>query len=509
MVSGGTQMLKNSGRWDRGLLLGLGTLGILVVGAGIVMPVQTATLLVATAFSIPTAILALRLLESHRISENLGRVVRRDRLTGVLDREAFLDTLNARIGTEGTVARGDHVLVRLSVDARSGKENGRPDATLDELLKSMGARLRRNIRDVDAVGRLGPTEFGIFLSDLADPFHVEKTVRRIVDAAAQPYRIARMTVSRTLSAGIALSPSHGTDASTLMQNAWISLETAQQVPGTEIRLFETGMEDGADNDRISIHDLGDALETGQFDVHYQPQVKLATGQVIAHEALARWSHPKLGEISPADFVPLAEETGFIVPLGEWILRRACEDAASWPEPRRVGVNLSPVQFQQTSVTALVRRALDESGLKPHELELEITENLLMSDADSVLRELMDLREMGVGIAMDDFGTGYSSLSYLSRYPISKIKIDRSFMLGLSRDRAASAIVGCIVSLGRSLDVEILAEGVESEEQARLLGDLGCDHGQGFLFGRPKPASEAAERLRGRRMQPTTDVRKSA
>lgn len=509
MVLGGTQMFKSTGRWDRGLLFGLGTLGILVVGAGIALPVQTATMLVATAFSIPTAILALRLFESHRISERLGRVERRDRLTGVLDREAFLDLLKARLSADAKIARGNHVLVRLSVDTRSGNENGRPDATLDEMLKCIGARLQRNVRDVDAVGRIGAREFGIFLSDLADPFHVENTVRRIVDAAAQPYRIARMKVSRTLSAGIALSPAHGTDAGTLMQNAWLSLETAQQVPGTEIRFFETGMETDGETGRISISDLGDALETGQFDVHYQPQVRLATGQICAHEALARWTHPELGEISPADFVPLAEESGFIVPLGEWILRRACEDAASWPEPRCVGVNLSPVQFQQTSVTALVRRALDESGLSAHELELEITESLLMSDADSVLRELVDLREMGVGIAMDDFGTGYSSLSYLSRYPISKIKIDRSFMLGLSRDRAASAIVSCIVSLGRSLDVEILAEGVETEEQARLLSDLGCDQGQGFLFGRPKPASDAAERLRGRGMLPATDVRQSA
>ena len=244
------------------------------------------------------------------------------------------------------------------------------------------------------------------------------------------------------------------------------------------------------------HELRLALGREEFEVVYQPQYDLATERQCGSEALIRWHHPVHGKIAPGHFISVAEETGLIVPLGEWVLRRACSDAVNWPEPLFVSVNLSPVQFRDGDVAETVAQVLKETGLPPERLELEITESLLINDTEEVLGKLNRLRELGVDIAMDDFGTGYSSLSYLARFPFSKIKIDRQFIRNMTRDPAMRAIVKTIIALGKSLDVTITAEGVETQEQAAMLREFGCPQVQGFLYGYPgAPRRRTARRAR--------------
>jgi EAL domain-containing protein (putative c-di-GMP-specific phosphodiesterase class I) len=251
-----------------------------------------------------------------------------------------------------------------------------------------------------------------------------------------------------------------------------------------------------------------ALGRGEFEVVYQPQFDLATERQCGSEALIRWHHPVHGKIAPAHFIAVAEDTGLIVPLGEWVLRRACSDAVKWPEPLFVSVNLSPAQFREGDVAALVAGVLKETGLSPERLELEITENLLINDTEEVLAKLSRLRQLGVNIAMDDFGTGYSSLSFLARFPFSKIKIDRQFVRNMTRDPAMRAIVKSVIALGKSLDVVITAEGVETEEQAEMLREFGCPQVQGFLYGYPGPADTSLMELSGN-VTPITAGRHSA
>jgi EAL domain-containing protein (putative c-di-GMP-specific phosphodiesterase class I) len=243
----------------------------------------------------------------------------------------------------------------------------------------------------------------------------------------------------------------------------------------------------SDNRTRAMGELRLALDRGEFELVYQPQFDLATGRQCGLEALIRWHHPVHGKIAPGHFIGVAEDTGLIVPIGEWVLRRACGDAVNWPEELFVSVNLSPAQFREGDVCAMVANVLEATGLPPARLELEITENLLINDTEDVLAELSRLRRLGVHIAMDDFGTGYSSLSYLARFPFSKIKIDRQFILSMTSDPAMHAIVRTIIALGKSLDVTITAEGVETEEQAAMLREFGCTQVQGFLYGYPGPA----------------------
>jgi len=251
-----------------------------------------------------------------------------------------------------------------------------------------------------------------------------------------------------------------------------------------------------------------ALGREEFEVVYQPQYDLATERQCGSEALVRWQHPVHGRIAPGHFISVAEDTGLIVPLGEWVLRRACLDAAKWPDPHFVSVNLSPAQFRDGDVAETVAQVLNETKLRPERLELEITENLLINDTDEVLSKLNRLRELGVAIAMDDFGTGYSSLSYLARFPFSKIKIDRQFIRNMTRDPAMKAIVKTIIALGKSLDVIITAEGVETEEQAAMLREFGCQQVQGFLYGYPGSADANTKPVDGK-VTPISAARSSA
>ena len=291
-----------------------------------------------------------------------------------------------------------------------------------------------------------------------------------------------------------MAPHDGVDADELIKKADMALYAAKSTGGGGHRFFAIEMEDAAQERRSLELDLREALSHEQFALNYQPLVDLHTGRVTTCEALLRWTHPTRGNIPPSIFIPVAEETGLIIALGEWVLNRACADAADWPRNVRVAVNLSPVQFRDESLGLQVVAALAKSGLSAQRLELEVTERLLLEDNDSTLDTMQRLQELGVSLSLDDFGTGYSSLNYLRKFPFQKIKIDRSFITDLGDGRDARAIIGAVASLGAGLDKTVVAEGIETEEQMSLVRSQGCQEGQGYLFGKPMPAADIKSRL---------------
>ena len=311
-----------------------------------------------------------------------------------------------------------------------------------------------------------------------------RLARRVCTALAEAYHVNGHELSISTSIGIAIGPLDGEPADTLLKNADLALYRAKEDGRNTFCFFEPAMDAALQKRRRLENDLRNALRKNQLYLDYQPQFDLASGRLTGYEALVRWWHPTEGEISPTTFLPIAEETGLIVPLGEWILRTACSYATTWPLDTNLAVNLSAAQFKTQDVYALVRRVLNETGLEPHRLELEITEGIILQNTEAVLDTLQRLDQLGVAIAMDDFGTGYSSLSYLARFPVKKIKIDRSFIDTLGTSPQTSAIVSSIVGLGQSLHVTITAEGVETEGQAAMLKKWGCDQVQGFYYGKP-------------------------
>jgi predicted signal transduction protein with EAL and GGDEF domain len=320
--------------------------------------------------------------------------------------------------------------------------------------------------------------------------------RRVCESLAAPYRVNGHDVTTSASIGIALSSGKDESSDVLMKNADLALYRAKQDGRNTFRFFEPAMDAALQRRQRLEHELRNALRMNQLYLDYQPQFNLTTGRLTGYEALVRWWHPSEGEVPPSTFIPIAEETGLIAPLGEWVLRTACAYATTWPPDTTLAVNLSPVQFKTQDVVGLVRNVLAETGLQPDRLELEITEGILLQNTDAVVETLKHLDALGVAIAMDDFGTGYASLNYLTRFPVKKIKIDRSFIDTLGISPQTSAIVSSIVGLGQSLNVTITAEGVETEGQAEMLRKWGCDQVQGFYYGKPDadvPESEALKR----------------
>jgi predicted signal transduction protein with EAL and GGDEF domain len=364
----------------------------------------------------------------------------------------------------------------------------------DELLRAVAERLGGLTRVVDAVGRLGGDEFAVVQTAIGNPNDAAALARRIVDALRAPYDVAGHRIVIGATVGIAIGTHGSCDPDALARNADLALYRAKQDGRGLFRFFEPAMDAAARARRQLEIDLRLALERTEFQLHYQPLLSVRTRCVASFEALVRWNHPARGQIDPDDFIPLAEEIGLITPLGSWVLRTACREAAGWPEPVGVAVNISALQFANAEILDEVRAALAESGLPPTRLELEITETALLSDSAGTLESLHALRRMGVRISMDDFGTGYSSLSYLRSFPFDKLKIDRSFIRDLGETEESVAIVRAIVGMGRSLGIATTAEGVETVEQMRkLIGD-GCTEMQGFLFSPPCPASEVPRLL---------------
>ena len=360
----------------------------------------------------------------------------------------------------------------------------------DELLKVVARRLVACLRETDTVARLGGDEFAVLATADGDQrAAAAATADKLLEAVSASYAFDGHRLDIATSIGIALAPEHGTDVDQLVKSADLALYKAKLGGRNTYRVFEAAMGADADARRALETDLRNALTRDEFELHYHPIVDIRTNEITDVEALIRWRHPERGSIEPADFIPLAEESGLINPIGEWVLRRACADAAGWPQQLKVAANLSPVQFRRGNLVDTISCILSESGLSPERLMLEITESVLMQGSTENFETLHQLRKLGISIVLDDFGTGYSSLSYLRLFPFDQIKIDRSFVGELSSNADCAAIVSAVASLGRSLRIDTVAEGVETEDQLVLARAAGCTHAQGFLFGRPCPVSE--------------------
>jgi diguanylate cyclase (GGDEF)-like protein/PAS domain S-box-containing protein len=368
----------------------------------------------------------------------------------------------------------------------------------DELLKAIAARLRSCVRDTDIVARLGGDEFAIIQTAIAEPTDAIDLVTRIHEAIRQPCEFFGHQLVADASIGIAIAPDDGTEPDQLLKNADLAMYGAKADGRGTYRFFEPAMDSRMKARRALEFDMRQAITGGEFELYYQPLINLRNNKITGCEALLRWHHSKRGMISPAEFIPIAEETGLIVPLGEWVLRTACAEAVTWPDDIKVAVNVSPVQFKSGNLVQMVINTLGASRLPAHRLELELTEAVLIRDDEAALALLHQLRAFGVRIVMDDFGTGYSSLSYLQRFPFDKIKIDRSFIKDVAEVAGTLSIVQAVVSIAASRNITTTAEGVETEHQLELLRTLGCTEMQGFLFSRPIPATEIMQLLLSRR-----------
>ncbi len=443
----------------------------------------TTSLLIVLGFSVPAAIASRRIRERWLAEDQIRYLAMHDSLTGLPNR------LQLHQHLDRAVARGKrhgHLMAVFGLDLDRFKDvnDTLGHATGDALLAEVAARLKESTREVDLVGRLGGDEFAIVAEDLDAPEDAMRLARRICTALGEPYHVNGHEVTSSASIGIAIGPLDREPPDTLLKHADLALYRAKEDGRNTYRFFEPAMDAALQKRRRLENDLRNALRKNQLYLDYQPQFDLENGRLTGYEALVRWWHPSEGEIPPTTFLPIAEETGLIVPLGEWILKTACAYATTWPLDTTLVVNLSPAQFKTQDVLGLVRRVLNETGLEAHRLELEITEGILLQNTESVMETLTRLDQLGVSIAMDDFGTGYSSLSYLTRFPVKKIKIDRSFIDTLGTSPQTSAIVSSIVGLGQSLNVTITAEGVETEGQAAMLKKWGCDQVQGFYYGEP-------------------------
>ena len=449
------------------------------------------SLLIVLGFSVPAAIASRRIRERWLAEDQIRYLAMHDSLTGLPNRlqlRQHLDRAVARSKRHGQLM----AVFGLDLDRFKDVNDTLGHATGDALLEEVAARLKESVRDVDLVGRLGGDEFAIVAEDLTTPEDAMRLARRVCTALGEAYHVNGHEVTTSASIGIAIGPLDSEPADTLLKNADLALYRAKEDGRNTFRFFEPAMDAALQKRRRLENDLRNALRKNQLYLDYQPQFDLGSGKLTGYEALVRWWHPTEGEIPPSTFIPIAEETGLIVPLGEWILRTACSYATTWPLDTNLAVNLSPAQFKTQDVYGLVRRMLNETGLEPQRLELEITEAIILQNTDAVMETLKRLDQLGVSIAMDDFGTGYSSLSYLTRFPVKKIKIDRSFIDTLGTSPQTSAIVSSIVGLGQSLNVTITAEGVETEGQAAMLRKWGCDQVQGFYYGKPETEVQEPE-----------------
>ncbi len=359
----------------------------------------------------------------------------------------------------------------------------------DLLLKTVADRLRQCVRDGDVVARLGGDEFAIMQVGATQPRDATALASRLIEVIGAPYELGGRQVVIEASVGIALAPGDGLDPDQLLKNADMALYRAKSEGRGLYRFFEPEMDARMQARRTLEIDLRNALANGEFELFYQPLIDMQTEYVTGFEALIRWHHPDRGMIAPLDFIAVAEESGLIVPMGDWVLRRACAEAATWPNGLKVAVNLSPIQFKKKGLLPSVVSALAASGLSPDRLELEITESVLLQECEATLAVLQELRQLGVRISLDDFGTGYSSLSYLRKFPFDKIKIDQSFIFDMSDHSDSLAIVRAVIAMGSGLGIATTAEGVETLAQFKQLKLEGCTEVQGYLFSPPRPAAE--------------------
>jgi diguanylate cyclase (GGDEF)-like protein len=425
--------------------------------------------------------------ERRRAEAKIEYMAHHDALTDLPNRLQLFEQLRQMLARP---KQGVHLAVFcLDLDRFKDVNDAHGHPTGDLLLKSVAERLRQCIRDTDMVARFGGDEFAIVQAGASQPTDATSLASRLIEVIGAPYELGGHRVTVEVSIGIALAPDDGLDPEQLLKNADMALYRAKADGRGLYRFFEPEMDARMQARRKLEIDLRNAIANGEFELYYQPLVDMQTEYVTGFEALIRWHHPERGMIVPLDFIPVAEETGLIVPIGDWVLRQACAEAATWPSGVKVAVNLSPIQFKNRSLLSSVVSALAASGLSPCRLELEITESVLLQDGDATLAVLHELRGLGVRISMDDFGTGYSSLSYLRKFPFDKIKIDQSFIFDMSEHNDSLAIVRAVIAMGSGLGIATTAEGVETFEQFKQLKLEGCTEVQGFLFSPPRPAAE--------------------
>ena len=435
----------------------------------------------------------------RQVQARMAHMAYHDGLTDLPNRVAFVQALEQMI--EACAEGGEFAVLSMDLDRFKEINDVFGHAVGDRLLVEASKRIQQSAGGA-AVARLGGDEFGLII-DGVQPKSASELAGRLIEAMRAEFVIDGKTIRFGVTVGVSIFPRDAADSASLLANADVALFRAKQEARGSVRVFEPAM-DLHIRDRRAMHlDLSEALKNGELHLNYQPLAK-ADGRVIGFEALVRWKHRVRGMVSPGTFIPLAEESGLIVEIGEWILREACREAASWPEPLQIAVNLSPVQFLQGDLVALVHAILLETGLTPGRLEIEITEGVLIRDSERGLTLLRRLKALGVRIAMDDFGSGYSSLSYLQSFPFDKIKIDRAFIMNLGISPQSAAIVRAVIGLGHGLDIPILAEGVETEQQLAFLAEEGCDEVQGYYLGRPGPIAQYAELIGGAApVQPST------
>ncbi|KRR23305.1 diguanylate cyclase [Bradyrhizobium lablabi] len=437
--------------------------------------------------------------ERRRAEERITHLAHYDALTELPNRTLFHERLKRELSF--VAPNRPLAVLYIDIDEFKSVNDSLGHMTGDELLKSVAASLAACARKSDFVARLGGDEFAIVQSGIEDTDDVMKLVSRIFEAIRTPYQCLGHQVTTDASIGIALAPQDGSDIDQILKNADLAMYAAKAAGRRTYRFFEPDMEAEVRARRSLEMDLRQALIDGGFEVYYQPCLGLETNAITGCEALVRWRHPQRGMISPAEFVPLAEDTGLINQLGEWVLTTACKEAATWPDNVRLAVNVSPIQFKSGTLALKVMGALAASGLPASRLELEITEAVLIRDDEVALAVLHDLRAIGVRIALDDFGTGYSSLSYLQRFPFDKIKIDRCFITNIAEPQGSISIVQAVVNIAADRHMTTTAEGVETEQQREVLRELGCSEIQGYLFSAPKPAAELRPLLLADRERP--------
>ncbi len=428
--------------------------------------------------------------------ERIAFLAHNDALTGLVNRTNFSQAVercfeNRRIsnGTQFSIFYLDLDGFKLINDTK-GHNFG------DALLVEVGTRLKRALRENDLVARLGGDEFALLLRNEISTPALSALAEKIIESIEKPFEIEGQTINVSVSIGIAIALQDGRDVQTLLNSADLALYRSKDEGKGTYRFFEIEMDDIVRDRRMLEQELRSAVLDNQFELYFQPLVSAADDMTIGFEALIRWNHPTRGMVSPADFIPLAEKTGLICEIGDWVLKEACRTATTWPEHMTISVNLSPQQFHNRRIVSSTRKALYASGLAPNRLELEITEGLFVENTEEALSALGDLKALGVMTSLDDFGTGYSSLSYLLKFPFDKLKIDQSFIKSIEKDKTARDILETIARLGKILNLSVTAEGVETADQALFLSTMACNQMQGFHFGRPIPSDQIAAFLLG-------------